>query len=36
MDNGNARKARSPNIKHAVNEEKKKEKKTVLLGLVEV
>lgn len=35
MDNGKARKARSPNIKHAVNGKKKKEN-TVLLGLVEV
>lgn len=34
MDNGKARKARSPNIKHAVNGQKKEN--TVLLGLVEV
>lgn len=32
MDSGKARKARSPNIKHAVNEKRK----TALLGLVEV
>lgn len=31
MDSGKARKARSPNIKHAVDEKRK----TALLGLVE-